>query len=161
MKQALDLSNNSNPYELNNNGVAKYSMYKYVCYSVLIPIALTVIVIWTAYSSHDDTSNLISIQHSATTSSTINSICYEDIDKKYFDFNYCTDTSVPVCNGIDFVQYFTEFKLSTGMYNESRVGTLGSSSYQYVYNGYTFLFKSEENQKLFQESPESYIPQVS
>lgn len=80
--------------------------------------------------------------------------CHEDI-------KYCTNNSVPVLNGLDFVQYFTEFKLSDGVYNESAVGEVGLPEYSYNLNGYTFLFKSQMNLDIFEQSPDRYIPQVS
>lgn len=77
-----------------------------------------------------------------------------------FNITYCTENSVPVMNGLDFVQYFVEFNISDGVYNETETGEVGSPEYSYVYNEYTFLFKSNENKELFASSPEKYIPQV-
>lgn len=61
--------------------------------------------------------------------------------------------------GLDFVQYFTTFKNADGTYDETQVGSVGSSKFSHVFNGYTFLFLSEENMNLFAKSPESYVPQ--
>lgn len=73
---------------------------------------------------------------------------------------YCTNTSVAVLNGLDFVQFFTEFKLLNHTYNESAIGTVGLPQYSYVFNNYTFFFKSNHNLRLFQSSPSKYVPKV-
>mmetsp|Transcript_9484 Transcript_9484/g.8484 ORF Transcript_9484/g.8484 Transcript_9484/m.8484 type:complete len:129 (+) Transcript_9484:3-389(+) len=39
------------------------------------------------------------------------------------------------------------------------IGSVGSSDYSSIYNGYTFYFLSEDNKLLFDQSPSSYIPQ--
>lgn len=72
---------------------------------------------------------------------------------------YCANTSYPVMGGLDFVQYFTDFKISDGVYNESKIGEMGSSNYTSELNGYTFYFLSSTNKDLFDSSPSSYIPQ--
>lgn len=77
-----------------------------------------------------------------------------------YNISYCTDNTVPVLNGLDFVQYFEEFKISDGVYNESEIGVAGTEEYSYVYNNYTFLFKSNENKEIFESAPEKYMPQV-
>lgn len=71
----------------------------------------------------------------------------------------CANSESPVLGGLDFVQYFTDFKNDDGTYDETLVGVQGSSSYSTVFNGYTFYFKSFQNKALFDASPLSYIPQ--
>jgi len=71
----------------------------------------------------------------------------------------CADSSEPVLGGVDVVQYFTDFKLADGTFNETEVGVAGSSAYASVYNDFTFYFKSAANQALFEASPSSYVPQ--
>jgi YHS domain-containing protein len=71
----------------------------------------------------------------------------------------CANSESPVLGGLDFVQYFTDFKNDDGTYDETQVGTIGSSSYTSTYNGYTFYFKSSDNKDLFDASPSSYVPQ--
>eukprot|EP01035_Chromulina_nebulosa_P021249 gene21249-27534_t len=71
----------------------------------------------------------------------------------------CASAEEPVLGGVDFVQYFTDFKLSDGTYNESKIGLLGSNEYQSVYNGYKFNFLTQTNKEIFDQSPISYIPQ--
>lgn len=71
----------------------------------------------------------------------------------------CRNTAYPVMGGLDFVQYFTSFKNSDGTYDETKVGSVGSSSFSYVYKGYTFYFLNQENLDAFAISPQSYVPQ--
>eukprot|EP01035_Chromulina_nebulosa_P019146 gene19146-24985_t len=71
----------------------------------------------------------------------------------------CSDTSYPVLGGVDFVNYFTKYKTSDGLVDETQTGELGSIDYSSVYNGYTFYFTSAANKELFDQSPSSYIPQ--
>ena len=71
----------------------------------------------------------------------------------------CSDTSYPVLGGLDFVQYFTEFKNDDGTYDETSIGEVGSSDYSSVYDGFTFYFKSSANKELFDASPTSYTTQ--
>ena len=53
--------------------------------------------------------------------------------------------------GVDFVQYFTSFKLDSGLYDESRIGEAGSSLINTTYNGHLFHFQSADNKKIFLE----------
>ena len=71
----------------------------------------------------------------------------------------CSEASRPVLGGLDFVQYFTEFKNDDGTYDETSIGEVGSSDYSSVYDGFTFYFKSSTNKELFDASPTSYAPQ--
>lgn len=71
----------------------------------------------------------------------------------------CSDTSYPVLGGLDFVMYFTDFKLEDGTYDETRSGEAGDASIKSVYNGYTFNFVSVNNKALFDTNPSQYIPQ--
>lgn len=71
----------------------------------------------------------------------------------------CADTSIPVLGGVDIIQYWTDFKLSDGSYNESNIGQLGIPSYQVTHNNFQFNFISEQNKALFQSDPSAYIPQ--
>lgn len=59
--------------------------------------------------------------------------------------NYCYDSTVSVLKGVDIVQYFTDFKLPDGTYNESEVGQRGSDQYSSSYNNYTYNFISDAN----------------
>ena len=58
---------------------------------------------------------------------------------------YCYDSTTPVLGGVDMVQFFTTFKISDGIYNESEVGQLGSSRYSSTYGNYTYHFVSRKN----------------
>mmetsp|Transcript_16696 Transcript_16696/g.15058 ORF Transcript_16696/g.15058 Transcript_16696/m.15058 type:complete len:185 (+) Transcript_16696:35-589(+) len=71
----------------------------------------------------------------------------------------CGNNNNPVLGGVDFVQYFTTFKLSNGSYDETRTGIQGLSAYSYDYNGYNFHFLSDYNLNLFKSSPNVYLPQ--
>jgi len=71
----------------------------------------------------------------------------------------CSDKTYPVMGGVDVVQYFIEFKNADGTYNETKSGSMGSSDYSSVYDGYTFYFKSISNQETFELSPTTYLPQ--
>jgi len=71
----------------------------------------------------------------------------------------CSSETKPVLGGLDLVQYFTDFKLADGTYDETRVGSSGVSTYTSIFNGFQFQFQSKENKDLFDASPTSYIPQ--
>jgi len=73
--------------------------------------------------------------------------------------NHCTDKSFPVLGGVDFVNYFTKFKLPDGSYNESQIGINGTKEYSYLFNGYLFNFESKDNLDLFKACPTCYAPQ--
>lgn len=71
----------------------------------------------------------------------------------------CLSTSESVMGGLDFVQYFTDFKLTDQTYNESLKGEQGLSTIYSTYKGYTFNFLSNEHKELFDVAPANYIPQ--
>ncbi len=71
----------------------------------------------------------------------------------------CSNSTFPVMGGVDFVQYFTAFKIADGTYNESEVGVVGSSEFTSYHDGYFYYFTSQANKNLFDASPSSYIPQ--
>jgi YHS domain-containing protein len=73
--------------------------------------------------------------------------------------NPCSVAGEAVLGGLDFVQYFTTFQLADGSYNESNIGEIGSADYSSTYDGFNYLFLSQENKDLFDASPTSYIPQ--
>lgn len=70
----------------------------------------------------------------------------------------CSVDGNPISGGIDFVQYFTDFKLPNGEYNESETGQVGYSSISSTVGSYKVYFLSEKNKALFDESPSSYLP---
>lgn len=76
-----------------------------------------------------------------------------------FDDDHCRDKSFPVLGGVDFVQYFTDFKLPDGTYNESKIGLVGSAEFQAQFNEFTFYFLSQKNLDMFNACPTCYIPQ--
>jgi YHS domain-containing protein len=65
----------------------------------------------------------------------------------------CTDIGTPVLGGVDVVNYYTAYRVSTGIYNDSLPGVAGSSKYESIYNGYTFRFSTSLNKKLFDMQP--------
>lgn len=71
----------------------------------------------------------------------------------------CVVSGNPVLGGVDVIQYYTDFKMADGTYNESFVGDAGNSDYTSTYNGNTFYFKSQENKDMFDDSPSSFVPQ--
>jgi YHS domain-containing protein len=71
----------------------------------------------------------------------------------------CTDTSTPVLGGVDVVNYFTSYKLSSGGYNDTQPGIVGLSKYSSIFNGYTFYFSTSVNKKIFDSYPSKYLPQ--
>jgi len=73
--------------------------------------------------------------------------------------NDCSNTDVPVLGGLDVMMYWTDFKGSDGVYDETKYGTLGSPEFTSSYNGYQFNFVSAENQQLFETNPSKYAPQ--
>lgn len=71
----------------------------------------------------------------------------------------CTDSGSPVMGGVDVVNYFSAYRVSTGVYNDTLPGVAGSTKYVSVFNGYTFHFSTALNKKLFEMQPTRYIPQ--
>lgn len=47
--------------------------------------------------------------------------------------------------GVDMVQFFTDFKLADGTYDEAQVGQQGSDEYSVSLNYYTYNFVTESN----------------
>mmetsp|Transcript_15941 Transcript_15941/g.18803 ORF Transcript_15941/g.18803 Transcript_15941/m.18803 type:complete len:256 (+) Transcript_15941:211-978(+) len=66
--------------------------------------------------------------------------------------NHCINQSTPVLNGVDLVAY-------PGLPPGS-IAVYGTAENSYVLNGYTFYFSSFKNKKIFQVSPENYLPQM-
>lgn len=63
-------------------------------------------------------------------------------------------------HNLDLVEYFLDFKLPDGSYNESLYGTTtNTSDYGYTYKGHRFLFKSQYNRHMFKKNPTQYLPQ--
>jgi YHS domain-containing protein len=71
----------------------------------------------------------------------------------------CTDSGTAVLGGLDVVNYFAAYRVSTGVYNDTLLGVAGSSKYESIFNGYTFRFSTSLNKKLFDMQPTKYIPQ--
>lgn len=71
----------------------------------------------------------------------------------------CSTIEDRVLGGLDFVQYFVDFKLPDGTYNETQVGLQGYDNIYSVYQNFTYNFLTQENKKLFEMNPEKYIPQ--
>jgi len=93
---------------------------------------------------------------SARTSSSLDGECVACVES--ITSMDCMNTGIPVLGGVDVVQYWTDFKISDGVYNESRVGTLGSPNYISIYSGYQFNFVSADNQQTFESDPSKYAP---
>jgi YHS domain-containing protein len=84
----------------------------------------------------------------------------EDDDTCDCDMLYnCTIAGNPLLGGVDFVQYFTTFKLPDGSYNETETGLVGDSSISSVVGDYVTYFLSEDNKALFDADPDAYLPQ--
>ena len=64
-----------------------------------------------------------------------------------------------VLGGVDIVQYFTDFKLPDGTYNESQVPSVGLDTLTSSYGNFQFKFISVEHKELFDANPTYYIPQ--
>lgn len=143
---------------------------KVLILSILAPLIFGIIlVILNGYNDSPISENVMSFASTAKSvvsnmklsKGKIDSIILNKGGHCSYNISYCTDNSVPVLNGLDFVQFFVEFKIAEGVYNETEMGVAGSAEYSYVYHNYTFLFKSNENKDLFVLSPETYLPQVN
>lgn len=65
-----------------------------------------------------------------------------------------------VLHNLDLVEYFEDFKLPDGTYDESLYGTTTAKTHiGIVYKGHSFMFNSWRNRELFATNPEKYIPQ--
>jgi hypothetical protein len=62
----------------------------------------------------------------------------------------CSQSTNPVLGGLDVIPYF---------YNHSYVGERGIDILFSVYNGFTYLFSTNDHKAMFDENPEQYIPQ--
>jgi hypothetical protein len=71
----------------------------------------------------------------------------------------CSTIGDSVLGGLDFVQYFVDFKLPDGTYNETQVGLQGYDNIYTVYQNFTYHFLNQKNKEIFEENPEKYIPQ--
>jgi ABC-2 type transport system ATP-binding protein len=56
--------------------------------------------------------------------------------------------------GVDFVQYFVNFQLDDGTYNETQIGIQGDANIYTTYKNFTYNFLTEENKQLFEETPD-------
>eukprot|EP01038_Epipyxis_sp_PR26KG_P006836 gene6836-9358_t len=132
---------------------------------VIFPIVLVIAVIVVLSSNSNyiqDNPSIPNKDHTQSMQSSLTANKYGSTDCTSCPFSSttaCTSTSYPVMSGLDFVNYFTKYKLSKGKYNESETGVVGSSKYQVSYNGYAFYFESEENMLLFEAKPSLYVPQ--
>ncbi len=70
--------------------------------------------------------------------------------------SYCTDKSFPVMGGADLVSTYDSYD-ETLTYQAA--ATAGTPDYKTTYSGYTFYFRTPENQKKFENNPEKYLPQ--
>mmetsp|Transcript_25142 Transcript_25142/g.22859 ORF Transcript_25142/g.22859 Transcript_25142/m.22859 type:complete len:183 (+) Transcript_25142:249-797(+) len=124
---------------------------------IIISVATVLLII--AYSGFGYYYKEKIIKSTDETQSDIYSSCKCDFTGLRIKPYDCSDLSYPVLGGVDLVDYFTTFKLSSGVYNDSLIGSYGNQNYSYVYNSYTFYFRTVDNKELFILSPESYLPQ--
>ena len=52
------------------------------------------------------------------------------------------------------IQFFTDFKLEDGTYDEAEVGQQGSEEYSVSLNNYTYNFVTESNLRLMTHDPD-------
>ena len=71
----------------------------------------------------------------------------------------CSTIGDRVLGGLDFVQYFVDFNLPDGTYNETQVGLQGYDNIYSVYQNFTYNFLTQQNKEVFETNPEKYIPQ--
>lgn len=71
----------------------------------------------------------------------------------------CGIKSVSVMGGVDFVEYFTTYKLSDGTFDETAGGEIGQQSINSSYNEYTFQFLNHANKAIFDANLSLYTPQ--
>jgi len=71
----------------------------------------------------------------------------------------CSTIGDSVLGGLDFVQYFVDFKLPDETYNETLVGLKGYDNIYSVYQNFTYNFLTKKNKEIFETNPEKYIPQ--
>jgi len=62
----------------------------------------------------------------------------------------CSQLGEPVLDGLDIIPYF---------YNDSYIGERGSDNIVSVYDGFKYLFVTEDHKTIFDADPEQYIPQ--
>jgi YHS domain-containing protein len=81
-------------------------------------------------------------------------------------YNTCECTLLINCSiakhalqgGVDFVQYYTDFRLPDGTYNESETGKVGLSTINSTVGKYITYFLTEDNKALFDAAPDHYLP---
>ena len=71
----------------------------------------------------------------------------------------CSTSGNSVLGGLDFVQYFTDFKLEDSTYDESQIGSKGDDDIYSMYKGFKYNFLTNDNKALFDANPEQYLPQ--
>jgi YHS domain-containing protein len=70
----------------------------------------------------------------------------------------CSVEGQPLLGGVDFVQYFTDFALPDGTYNESNTGKVGLSTISSTVGNFVTYFLTEDNKALFDANPTAYLP---
>jgi len=136
----------------------------------IIPIAVVMIVFMAYFLYSADTK--LERGDSSQTSNSMNFLRTDPNDKKSDETcascpdgisnMRCFDSSTPVLGGVDFVQYFTSFRVDKGTehyYNESMVGLVGDSTFTSTYNDHIFYFLSDENKNIFEKDPAKFMPQ--
>lgn len=71
-----------------------------------------------------------------------------------FTNDRCANQTVPVMGGLDFVAYIRK-SLSP---SSGTIDVMGNPQFATMYNGYKFLFRSEDNMQTFVLNPKAYIP---
>ena len=146
----------------------KNSSWKYGVRFLVVSISLSVAILvlvttsTTTSSSSSTTPFTEAADHASDDKESLQTcldyVCPDD-DTRPLSTSECTTKDLPAMGGVDLVDYFTTFKNADGSYDDSQSGLQGDSSITAVYEGYTFWFRSETSQALFNESPETYIPQ--
>lgn len=103
----------------------------------------------------------VEISNTSHYSADVEDLISKGCPEPYTDPLFCMNPEIPVLGGIDFVEYFEDFKLadSSGKYDETKYGVPADGSITSTYKGFKFAFHTEAHRDLFAANPEQYIPQ--
>lgn len=114
---------------------------------VILPFTigiLLVIITFTSYNSYNNSNASSKSVSSLEDVVNVNIMDQSCECPSYITEANCSVMGDPVLGGVDFVQYFTDFKNTDGTYDETQTGLMGDPNISTDYNGYKFYFLSDE-----------------
>ena len=126
-------------------------------YLLVIPMFAMVLLGITISKMSISSNNVVTSFMEGKTTDNKNTAC--DNCPNYITEFPCSTAGNSVLGGVDFVQYFVDFQLDDGTYNETQIGIQGDANIYTTYKNFTYNFLTQENKVVFEKKPEKYIPQ--